>query len=72
MLRITPGERRVLQLLAAGMSRTELAASLRLPEHELDWRLGTLFGRMGVKTETEAAAECVKRGLLSRDLGESI
>jgi len=54
------------------MSRTELAASLRLPEHELDWRLGTLFGRMGVKTETEAAAECVKRGLLSRDLGESI
>jgi len=67
MLRITPGERRVLQLLAAGMSRTELAASLRLPEAELVWRLGALFGRMGVTTEAEATAECVKRGLLSRD-----
>jgi len=70
MLRITPGERRVLQLLAEGARRSELAASLQLPELELECRLATLFGRMGVRTDAEAAAECVKRGLLWRSTQE--
>jgi len=53
-------------MLAEGTSRSEPAASRRLPEHELDWRLARLFRRMGVNTEAEAAAECEKRGLLWR------
>jgi DNA-binding NarL/FixJ family response regulator len=64
MLRTTPGERRILQLLAEGTRRSELAASLQLPELELECRLATLFGRMGVRTDAEAAAEYVRRGLL--------
>ena len=63
MLRITPGERAVLQLLAEGKTRDELAASLEVSELELDSRLTALFRRMGVKTELEAAAECIRRGL---------
>jgi DNA-binding NarL/FixJ family response regulator len=60
---ITPGERAALQLLAEGKCRGELADSLEVSEPEVDARLMALFKRMGVETEREAAAECVKRGL---------
>jgi len=33
-------------------------------ESDIDARLAALFTRMGVTTQREAAAECVKRGLL--------
>ena len=68
MLHITPGERAALRLLAEGKSRRELAASLEVSEPEVEARLMALFRRMGVKTEREAAAECVKRGLLSDEM----
>jgi DNA-binding CsgD family transcriptional regulator len=63
VLKITPEERAALELITEGTSRSELAARLDISECELDSRLAALFGRMGVKTELEAAAECVKRGL---------
>ena len=69
VLHITPGERAALRLLAEGKSRRELAASLEVSEPEVEARLMALFRRMGVKTEREAAAECVKRGLLSDEMG---
>jgi len=64
VLQITPGERAALQLLVRGKTRGELAASLEVSEPEVDARLTALFRRMGVETESEAAAECVRRGLL--------
>ena len=70
MLQITPVERTALQLLAEGKSRPELAALLDISECELDSLLTALFGRMGVRTELEAAAECVKRGLFEPALYE--
>ena len=63
MLHITPGERAALQLLAQGKCRGELADPLEVSEREVDARLMALFKKMGVATEREAAAECVKRGL---------
>jgi len=66
LLMITPGERDILQWLADGGSRTELAVALDLSEREVDWRLSTLFSRMGVGTTLEAVMECKKRGLFSR------
>ena len=65
MLQITPEERAALQLLAEGKGRLELAASLDIPEVEVDLRLRVLFSRMGVRTVREAAAEGVRRGLLT-------
>jgi DNA-binding NarL/FixJ family response regulator len=65
LLQITPEERAALQLLAEGKGRLELAASLEIPEIEVDSRLRVLFSRMGVRTVREAAAECARRGLLS-------
>ena len=71
MLMITPAERYALQLWAEGGSRTELAASLDVPERELDRQLTTLCARMGVRTQLEAVAECVKRGLSHQSITES-
>lgn len=68
MLHITPGEREALQLLSEGKGKTELAASLEVSEVDVDARLRGLFSRMGVRTAREAAAECARRGLLSRAL----
>jgi len=65
VLQITPAERAALQLLARGRSRRELAVSLEVSEPEVEARLTALFRRMGVETENEAAAECVRRGLLT-------
>ena len=64
LLQIDPMERVALQLLADGKSTSELAAVLHLSESDIDARLAALFTRMGVTTQREAAAECVKRGLL--------
>ena len=64
LLQIDPMERVALQLLADGKSTSELAAALQLSESDIDARLAALFTRMGVTTQREAAAECVKRGLL--------
>jgi DNA-binding NarL/FixJ family response regulator len=64
LLRITPGERAALQLLAEGKGRIELAASLEVPEVEVDARLRALFSKMGVRTAREAADASVKRGLV--------
>ena len=71
VLQITPGERVTLQLIAEGRSRSELAACLEISECELHSQLVALFRRMGVTTELEAAAECVKRGLFDRVAIES-
>jgi len=69
VLQITPAERAALQLLVQGKTKEELAASLEVTEPEVDARMTALFRRMGVETETEAAAECVRRGLLSARMG---
>jgi len=64
VLQITPTERLALQLLAEGKGRHELAAFFLVPDGELDERLRSLFGRMGVETPKEAVAAGVKRGLI--------
>jgi len=72
VLHITPGERDALRLIDEGRGRCEVAASLDVPECELDSRLAGLFNRMGVKSEREAAAECLKRGLCERSAAQSL
>ena len=65
MLRITPSERRALELLAAGIATNELASRLGLSTAEIDAHLASLFARMGAASRTEAVAFAMRRGLLS-------
>ena len=69
VLRITPWERSVLQLLADGKAISELAGRFRLSEREVESHLTTLFARLGVSTRGEAIAAALRRGLLSAGSG---
>src|SRR5262245_25814139 len=64
ILRITPRERNVLQLLADGHTRNELGAHLGATASEIDFLLGELLTALGAATQTEAIAAARKRGLL--------
>jgi len=63
VLRITPEERAVLQLLAGGKSTRDIASHLGTLESDIDERLARLFARMGVSTLSQAVAAASKRGL---------
>lgn len=67
MLLISPAERSALQLLANGKATAEIAGHLGTSEGELEARLTTLFGRMGVASRTEAITVALRRGLLGPD-----
>jgi len=67
LLQITPSEHVVLQSLAEGRSRGQVAALLELRDRELDAMLLGLFARMRVASEPEAVAAAVRRGLV--DIG---
>jgi DNA-binding CsgD family transcriptional regulator len=65
VLRITPWERSVLQLLADGKATSELAGRFRLSEWEVESHLTRLFERLGASNRAEAIAAAFRRGLLS-------
>ena len=65
MLHITPDERHVLRLLAAGQPRARIAARLGITGFELEIQLRTLFARMGAASAADAVKIAARRGLLS-------
>jgi len=64
VLRITPHERAVLQLLADGSETLEIARRLGLSEHEVQAGLTSLLAAMGARSQSEAVALALRRGLL--------
>lgn len=65
LLRITPVERRALQLLASRDSLTDVAGALGLTGSALGALLSALFARMGVSGRTAAIESASRRGLLA-------
>jgi DNA-binding NarL/FixJ family response regulator len=68
VVHITPWERATLQLLADGTSTSVLADRFQTSEADLEARLATLFGRMGVRSRAEAIRAAVRRGLVTAAL----
>jgi DNA-binding NarL/FixJ family response regulator len=64
VLRITPHDRAVLQLMADGSETLEIAKRLGLSEHEVQAGLTTLLAAMGARSRSEAVALALRRGLL--------
>ena len=64
-LRITPLERRALQLLASGRTTGDLAIGLGLTPFETETLLADLFAAMGASTQGQAVAAAHRRGLLA-------
>jgi DNA-binding NarL/FixJ family response regulator len=64
MLLITPWERSVLELLAAGLTTIDLARRLGLAETEIEGRLKQLFYTLGAADRAGAVDAAARRGLL--------
>jgi DNA-binding CsgD family transcriptional regulator len=54
---LTPSEREVATLIAAGMTNSQVAIRLRISQHTVDGRLRRVFAKLGVNTRVELAAE---------------
>lgn len=61
---LTPREREVLQLLAAGIVNKEIASRLNISEHTAKFHVASILGKLGVSTRTEAVSAGIRRGLV--------
>ena len=66
----TERELEIARLLALGYANDEIAASLFLSTNTVKTHLKHLYGKLGVRTRTEAVARCLELGLLSGHPGD--
>jgi LuxR family maltose regulon positive regulatory protein len=57
-------ERQVLGLIAAGLSNREIADDLILAVSTVKWHINNLYGKLGVRSRTQAIARAREMGLL--------
>ena len=62
--RLTPGEVRVLRLIAEGKANKEIAARLSLSDETVKWQVRNILSKLGVTDRTEAAMVGLKRGII--------
>ena len=61
---LTKREREVLQMLAAGLGNKEIAAKLNISDHTAKFHVGSILGKLGAASRTEAVALGIRRGLV--------
>ena len=61
---LTAREIEVLQLLAAGLSNKEIASRLIISEHTAKFHVGSILGKLGAGSRTEAVSLGIRRGLV--------
>ncbi len=61
--RLTPRERSVIRLVAAGLTNKEIAAELHLSDKTVRNQLSLLFAKLGIERRSQAAALAVRHGL---------
>ena len=64
-LSLTPRERSVLDLVAAGRSNRAIAAELGVSEHTAKFHVRSLLDKLGAETRADAVARAARRGLLT-------
>ncbi|HLJ84203.1 MAG TPA: response regulator transcription factor [Candidatus Eremiobacteraceae bacterium] len=62
--RLTPRERDVLRLLAAGTGNKSIARKLSISEHTVKFHVASILSKLDVGSRTEAVTEGVRRGLV--------
>ena len=61
---LTPREREVLQMLAAGLANKEIGARLNISDHTAKFHVAAILGKLGAATRTEAVTIGIRRGLV--------
>lgn len=61
---LTPREREVLQLVAEGLPNKAIARELGISEHTAKFHVGSLLGKLGAGSRTEAVTLATRRGIL--------
>lgn len=61
---LTDREREVLQLLARGLSNTQIADALIVSRSTVKFHVSNVLGKLGTTNRTEAAALAIQRGLV--------
>ena len=62
---LTDREMQVLELLAEGLSNKGIGARLGISDQTVKFHVGSIAGKLGAHTRTEAVRLAVRRGLLS-------
>jgi DNA-binding NarL/FixJ family response regulator len=61
---LTPREIEVLRLLADGLGNKEIAARLAISEHTAKFHVGSIMGKLGATSRTEAVMLGIRHGLI--------
>jgi DNA-binding NarL/FixJ family response regulator len=64
--RLSPRERDVLRLLAAGNSNKEIAAALHVTERTVKFHVTSIFNKLGAENRAQAVTIAHQRGLIAR------
>ena len=64
--RLTPRERQIVRVLAAGATNREIAGQLGLREQTVKNQLSVIYGKLGVRNRLELAVHAGRYGLLDR------
>lgn len=62
---LTARERQVLELVASGLPNKAIARDLGISEHTVKFHVGSLLGKLGAGSRTEAVTLATRRGLLA-------
>jgi len=61
---LTPRENEVLSMMAEGLGNKTIAFKLGISEHTVKFHVGSIFGKLGVSSRTEAVAHGIRQGLI--------
>ena len=62
--RLSPKESQILRLLAEGHSNKELARQLFVTENTVETHLRRIYGKLGIRSRTQAVARALESGLI--------
>lgn len=63
-LQLSPREREILNLLAAGLGNKQIAWQLKISEHTVKFHVTSIFNKLNVSSRAQAVAVGVRRGLI--------